>query len=746
MRTLSLAITALAATVGTSSIRAQDAMPSNGGAAVQSVPYAWRSVVIKANGFINGIVYGPVERGLAYINTDMGGAYRHDAATGSWVCLTDWIDHADWSLNQMGVETIAVDPTEAGRVYAGVGTYMGPSAVLRSTDQGRTWQRTNVPFPMNGNGSARNSGQRMNVDPNQPSRLLYGTRTMGLWVSDDHAATWNKIDAFPTTGDDTLPGKDTGIVWTLFDKASGSAAGSPTPVAYAGVCTTEAAKVFRTLDAGKTWAAVPNQPGDTLLPTRVAITPDGKTLYLTYVTGTQYPGPHGIDGGTVYRCDNPASDAPVWTEIAPAKAGYGWSGICLDPKAAGTLYVTTICKYNDGGDDVFRSTDRGQTWRPLFVGKHRDDSSAAYAKASGIHWTGDVQVNPLDDNEGMFTTGYGLYRTTNLTADEPSWTFYNEGFEQSAVEELVSPTGGNANLLSAIGDRDGYRHEDLNASPTYGQFGQPSEFGQTQRMMMGTNRDIDVAFDAPNVVVRVGGQPQYSNDGGITWHWLISDAERAVRDGPADGKIAISPKGDRLVWAPRRAAARFSVRDGDGWKPFSEVSGLPHGGNVVADPVQSGTFYARADDRLYISTDGGMTWAVQNDAMPAGGRWLRVVPGHAGHLWTNVGDEHNGSLQHSTDAGKTWIPIQPNVLTVVKQVGVGAAASGSDYPAVFIGGTVGGIRGFFRSDDIGKTWVRVNDDAHQYGNVSVINGDTRVHGRLYVGTNGRGILYADPVK
>jgi hypothetical protein len=38
----------------------------------------------------------------------------------------------------------------------------------------------------------------------------------------------------------------------------------------------------------------------------------------------------------------------------------------------------------------------------------------------------------------------------------------------------------------------------------------------------------------------------------------------------------------------------------------------------------------------------------------------------------------------------------------------------------------------------------VNDDAHHYGNVTVINGDARVHGRLYVGTNGRGILYAEP--
>ena len=43
-------------------------------AAVPPTPYHWSNVVVGGGGFAPGIVFSPVEPGLAYRRTDMGGA------------------------------------------------------------------------------------------------------------------------------------------------------------------------------------------------------------------------------------------------------------------------------------------------------------------------------------------------------------------------------------------------------------------------------------------------------------------------------------------------------------------------------------------------------------------------------------------------------------------------------------------------------------------------------------------------
>ena len=90
--------------------------------------------------------------------------------------------------------------------------------------------------------------------------------------------------------------------------------------------------------------------------------------------------------------------------------------------------------------------------------------------------------------------------------------------------------------------------------------------------------------------------------------------------------------------------------------------------------------------------------------------------------------------------------VRVKTIGEVYALGFGRAAPGRSYPAIYVAGKIGSVQGFFRSDDTGKTWTRINDDRHQFGQINVITGDPRIYGRVYVGTGGRGILYGDPAK
>ena len=75
---------------------------------------------------------------------------------------------------------------------------------------------------------------------------------------------------------------------------------------------------------------------------------------------------------------------------------------------------------------------------------------------------------------------------------------------------------------------------------------------------------------------------------------------------------------------------------------------------------------------------------------------------------------------------------------------IGFAAPRRGYPAIYALAQVDGIQGVFRSDDAGSSWVRINDDQHQFATAgATITGDPRVYGRVYIGTNGRGIIQGD---
>jgi hypothetical protein len=735
---------------------------------IKAISYNWKNVQISGGGFVDGIIFHPTAKGVRYCRTDMGGAYRWNDQSKRWEAILDWVTYKENNL--MGVESIALDPNNPNRVLLACDTYTsskGPNAILRSGDRAHTFQRTDVPFRMGGNENGRGNGERLAVDPNDGNMVYMGTRKDGLWKSTDGGAIWNKVESFPDITDNSggtqsagrgYRPQANGVIFIKFNPGSGST-NKGSSVIYAGVSLKGRTNLFRSTDKGVSWVAIPGEPVD-MMPMRSTLAADGN-LYITY---SNNPGPNLVTNGAVYKLNTKNDE---WTNITPEKPDtgiyqkFGYAGVSVDARHPQTLIVSTFNRIDKGkkasADDIYRSTDGGKTWTAIFSGKNKgfyDYSLAPYVERTGIHWLFDIEIDPLNPDHAMFTTGYGGHETFNLTdADKgkpTKWTAMSTGIEETVGLSLLSPPKG-ASLVSGIGDYGGFVHHNLDKPVPEGNFINP-HFANTD--------EVTCAERNPDLMVRVGesssqvggGNIGYSLNGGKTWQTTGTTPEA----GSKRGYISVSADGKAWIWMPQRSHPYVTHDNGATWQL---VKGLPDNlRGVAANKINPNKFYAitLSPQKLFTSADGGNTFdeqdiSLEGETAGAAQRGARGdIRGGMDRIYTTPGIENDlwiaafDGLYHKSSKDNGFVKIAH--VQELHAFGFGKAAPGANFPALYLVGNVNNQRGIYRSTDEGKTWVHINDAAHQWGLVLQITGDPKQYGRVYVGTHGRGVFYGDPVK
>ncbi|WP_341717091.1 cellulose binding domain-containing protein [Micromonospora sp. FIMYZ51] len=464
------------------------------------------------------------------------------------------------------------------------------------------------------------------------------------------------------------------------------------------------------------------------------------------------------NNGAILRSTDKGNTWPAFE--LPFKVGGNMPGrgmgerLAVDPNRNSVVYHGA-----EGGNGLWRSTDGGATWSRIWdwgsyperVKKYTMDISSVPWLTFGANpqppeetpklgWMNEsVEIDPHDSNRFRYGTGATIYGSTDLTRWDTGGTVtirpMVKGLEETAVLDLVSPPSG-APLISGLGDIGGFRHTNLDAVP-------PMMF--TQPVFTSTT-SLDFAEANPSVLVRAGNftdadRPNdshvaFSTDGGANWSQGTEPG--GINNG---GTVAAAADGSRFVWAPGDVGQQVvrSVGFGNSW---TASTGIPANAMVESDRVNPNRCYGLHGGRFYLSTDGGASFtASAASGLPSTGNVrFKALPGREGELW----QAGQGGLWRSTDSGATF--SKSTTVSTAGNIGFGRAAPGQTYPALYLFGTVGGQHGVYRSDDVGATWVRINDDTHQYGNAGdALTGDPRIYGRVYLGTNGRGILVADRV-
>lgn len=169
------------------------------------------------------------------------------------------------------------------------------------------------------------------------------------------------------------------------------------------------------------------------------------------------------------------------------------------------------------------------------------------------------------------------------------------------------------------------------------------------------------------------------------------------------------------------------------------MASVPSGAAIAADKRNNTIFYAGSGATFYRSTDTGATFTKVASALgkATAVKDIAAHPNVAGEVWvsTDIG------LFRSTDFGVTFTAAGASSLSKTEQISIGKG-SGTAWNVYAFGVGAAGAKLYATSDN-GATFVDVQGD-QGFGSMVAnrVVGSGNVANQVYVGTNGRGVFYA----
>lgn len=502
-------------------------------------------------------------------------------------------------------------------------------AILRSDDLGESWTPRS--------GRLEGGVGALVVDPRSPSRVWAAARD-GVYRSTDGGDTWRRKLASEEV-------VDVAVSRTRPDR----------------VLAATVHGFFRSDDAGRTWRRVLDGHGHA-----VAIAPsDAAVAYAGTKRGVFVSG----DGGRTWtkRSDGIARRDSGPIAVHPTKPGTALMGNNVwgqwvyhhDPFPASTA-----------GEGIFRTADRGKSWRRSQKGLKDTD---VYT----------VAVDPMDPSVVYVGTecSRGVYRSTDGGGDwdlieggpDEAWDIAHYTMKLAVAGDGVVHMSGRFGAARST-DRGGTWTTALPRRHFHGMGVSPSD---PDLVLVGTA----YLEDPPGEVLpdNAGAHIYRSTDGGVSWvaadAGFPAGADSVVQDfafDPSDPDIVYAFASTHDWVAPEPTAALGIFHSTDGGVSWSAInSGLTslEVQDVAVDPAMPERLFAGTDDGVFVSNDGGATWTATPAIPPV--RALAIDPDAPQAIYAGT----VAGLYGSTDGGGSWALVAGVPALVV--TGLAMATDGS---------------------------------------------------------------------
>ena len=694
-----------------------DSGEAGGSASTPQGSWSYSQLAMGGGGYVNG-VFSTSEEGLYYARTDVGGAYRWDKSQERWLSLSYWV--TEENVGMMGIDGLAVDPDEPGKLYLIAGTSYfsnGRTWLLISEDYGDSFEEVEITdyVSNSGNGMGRQNGERIAIDPVNNNILYLGGRTGGVIKSTDGGRTWERLQALSDLTNVNTPNSN-GICTIAIDPDSigpDTSEGSACQRIFVGISKSGEDNIFVSEDGGASWAAVPDMPKG-LYPQRMRLDGQGNLI----VTYGNSEGPWGSGTGGIRRLNIASGEVE---NISPANRTFG--DVAISPDDPNKMVAVTECVWSEQpngayGDEFYVTTDGGATWSCINSAMSFSVGEISWIADAAMHWCGSLAMNPYNDSEIKVTSGNGIFACDNIWDAAPVFYFNSKGLEETVPMGLVTIPGGP--IITAVLDYDGFVNED------------PFTYGYVHNTTAGAMYDIDVAYGNTDVWVKCGESFFYTLDAGETWQ----KAKSAPAGGSSGGAVGVNADGSRFFWAPDGSYGLFYSDDhGDTWE---QATGIYVTASIAGDPVNPDYVYGASSGSFYMSSDGGATFTETLTSFSTSMK-IATVPGKEGVVYVP-----SMGLQKSTDHGQSFTRLDGAAGCL--GVGVGKGVT-DEQEALYIWGKPASSdpMGIYWSTDGGASWQPVSTE-YQFGGMGngyFIKGDINVTGRCYISTVGLGVVVCD---
>jgi photosystem II stability/assembly factor-like uncharacterized protein len=621
----------------------------------------------------------------------------------------------------------------------------------------------------------------------QPGVFYIGAVNGGVWKTDDAGRTWRPIfDQQPTqsVGAIAVAPSDPNTVYV----ASGEGLLRPDLSVGNGI--------YRSRDGGRTWSHLGLSAGQQIA--ELAVDPRDASRLFAAVLGHPY-GPNPERG--IYRSLDAGA---TWQRVLYKDADTGGSAVAIDPLHPQTVYAglwqarlgpwEDKNQFNGTGGGLFKSSDGGDTWKPLTNGLPANLVQVNIAVAPSSPQR--LYVATGTTEPGAYTSGAGLgvFRSddggeswTRITTDpRPALRIgggdltvlrvdpTNPDVVYSATTVTVKSTDGGRTWRPLRGAPGGDDYQNLWISPTDPHIiALVSDQGAVITVNGGEtwsswfNQPTAQLFHVsvtPTFPYRVCAGQQESgsvciasrgNDGSVTnqdWHPVGVIEYGYVAPDPLDPDV--------IYGGGRNEVSKFHWSTGQ----VQNVTPIPlRGPDVRVDrteplmfsPLDPHTLYYAAN-RLYRTTDGGMNWqAVSPDltreagAVPAsvGALHLKGAEAQRGviyalglspldrsRLWAGTDD---GLVWLSVDGGGNWSNVTPPDLIPWSKV-TQIEASHFDADTAYV--SVSRMRiddqrpYLYRTRDRGRTWQSITAGLPADAPVNSVREDPQRRGLLFAAT------------